>query len=181
MAARVAQREMGDLPMDLWSLIAVQLIHCDEPRTIIDCTRDVCSLQRVSTKLKSCGAQAFSALKSACPPRDDLDRNRKLYSWLPPSVAPSLWQAVREVKFKKARQAELDAQALARQQQAERRSVIVAELAKLGLALRSDSKLCSNYIMYGRGEPHKIAIVMDEMDWLFENTGYDSIFYEVTY
>lgn len=170
---------MCDLPTHLWSLIAVQLSHCDEPRTIIDCSRDVCSLQKVSTKLRNCGTEAFSALTLTCPPRGDLDNNRRLYSWLPLAVTPTLWQGVREIKTKKARQAQLEAQALARQQQDDRRSVIVAELANKGLALRSDSKLCERYIMYGIGEPDKIAIVMDEMDWLFDNTGYASILSEV--
>lgn len=56
-------------------------------------------------------------------------------------------------------------------QTARRKESLEACLAKNGLQLRADNRLCSAYIATGQGEPAHIATVMLEMAWL-KHTNY---------
>ena len=62
---------------------------------------------------------------------------------------------------------------------ARRKESLEACLAKNGLQLRADSRLCSAYIATGQGEPAQIANVMLEMAWLFKHTNYAEVLQKV--
>ena len=53
-----------------------------------------------------------------------------------------------------------------------RRDELVTELAKYNLKLRSDSRLCDDYIMDGIGNAPHIAQIMNEMKFYFDKTTY---------
>lgn len=61
---------------------------------------------------------------------------------------------------------------------AAREKVLRAALAVRGLQLRSDSRLCEQYIWFGEGSIHKLVDTMDEMRFYFAHTSYE---YEVKY
>jgi hypothetical protein len=53
-----------------------------------------------------------------------------------------------------------------------REANLVAKLSELGCELRSDSKLCNDYIATGKGDPADIARVLREMRFYFDETRY---------
>jgi hypothetical protein len=53
-----------------------------------------------------------------------------------------------------------------------RETKLIAKLSELGCELRSDSKLCNDYIATGKGDPADIARVMREMRFYFDETRY---------
>ncbi|KAF7722695.1 hypothetical protein EC973_002858 [Apophysomyces ossiformis] len=64
----------------------------------------------------------------------------------------------------------------------ERRQRITSALNAVGLNLRADSSLCSQYINQGKGNLEEIVTIMMEMDWYFRCTNYASARYiEVEY
>ena len=62
-----------------------------------------------------------------------------------------------------------------RSQKESRRLEMIRALQRHGCVLRTDSKLCNDYIRKGRGDPEEIAIVMGQMKFLFEETNYAKI------
>jgi hypothetical protein len=54
----------------------------------------------------------------------------------------------------------------------EREVVLTRALSAVGCAPRTDSNLCCKYVFGGVGDPDAIALVMEEMKWLYENTDY---------
>lgn len=54
----------------------------------------------------------------------------------------------------------------------EREVVLTRALSAVGCAPRTDSNLCCKYVFRGVGDPDAIALVMEEMKWLYENTDY---------
>ena len=56
-----------------------------------------------------------------------------------------------------------------------RLATMISELANLGCALRSDSKLCETFIKHDQGSAVEIAKVMCEMKFYHEHTTYSSI------
>lgn len=65
-------------------------------------------------------------------------------------------------------------------QRAKRETLLVADLHAEGLTLRSDSKLCENYIEHGDeqndSERRDIVTIMLEMRFYFDETNYEKIF-----
>ncbi|KAI9496214.1 hypothetical protein BDB00DRAFT_136849 [Zychaea mexicana] len=55
---------------------------------------------------------------------------------------------------------------------ATRRAQLLALLDDRGLTLRPESRLCSNYISRGEGDPEFIVTTMEEMDWYHANGNY---------
>lgn len=56
-----------------------------------------------------------------------------------------------------------------------RRLELEHALQEKGLMLRPDSRLCRAYIIHGQGDPHEIATTMEEMDFFFRQTKYQTI------
>lgn len=56
-----------------------------------------------------------------------------------------------------------------------RRELLVRKLSEKGLKLRSDSKICSEFIENGSLKIEEVVNCMCEMDWLFKNTNYAKI------
>ena len=56
-----------------------------------------------------------------------------------------------------------------------REDALKKALKERGLTLRSDSRLCSEYIESGEIELEEVVEIMAEMDWLFKNTDYKNI------
>ncbi|KAI9026221.1 hypothetical protein DFJ74DRAFT_704713 [Hyaloraphidium curvatum] len=62
-----------------------------------------------------------------------------------------------------------------------RKEELEAELAKHGLQVRGDSRLCEDYIKGGKGRGlREVVDAMVEMDWYFKHTNYETLRYEET-
>ncbi|KAF9949888.1 hypothetical protein BGZ65_007002 [Modicella reniformis] len=53
-----------------------------------------------------------------------------------------------------------------------RRKLLTTLLGLFGLKLRADSKLCARFLMGSKDNPFRIAEIMNEMDWYYEETNY---------
>jgi len=144
----------------------------NDVKTVLEAAVDLCSLQSVCQKRRTCASSSFDRLvpcKSFEPhghpfpgimmcPQYSLTARR---ANVPPLVYNCVLGRKQEI------------------QTAKRKETLEACLAKNGLQLRADSRLCSAYIATGQGEPAHIATVMLEMAWLFENTNYANVLQKV--
>ena len=62
-----------------------------------------------------------------------------------------------------------------RNEKSTRRAWLTAALASVGCELRTDSRLCDNYIENGYGSPEDIAATMAEMKFYYNHTDYKTI------
>ena len=164
---------MEVLPGELWSAIAQWLTHEeDDSRTVLEAAVDLCSLQSVCRKTRTCASSSFDKLIPLCqsiayghPFPGSMMCPQYSLTARPASVPLLVYNCVlnhkQEIKT------------------AKRKEILEACLAKNGLQLRADSRLCSAYIATGQGEPAHIATVMLEMAWLFENTNYAEVLQQV--
>ena len=165
---------MDVLPGELSSAIAQWLTQEeDDSRTVLEAAVDLCSLQSVCRKTRTCASSSFDKLIPLCKsfephghpfpgimmcPQYSLTARR---ANVPPLVYNCVLGRKQEI------------------QTAKRKETLEACLAKNGLQLRADSRLCSAYIATGQGEPAHIATVMLEMAWLSENTNYANVLQKV--
>jgi len=165
---------MDVLPGELWSTIAQWLTQGDDDsRTVLEAAVDLCALQSVCRKRRTCASSSFDKLIPLCkslePPGHPFPGMMMCpqYSLIarPANVPPLVYKCVLNHKQEI--------------QTAKRKEVLEACLAKNGLQLRADSRLCSAYIATGQGEPAHIANVMLEMAWLFKHTHYAEVLQKV--
>ena len=57
--------------------------------------------------------------------------------------------------------------------------MLVAALQRLGCELRTDSRLCDDYIEHGNGDPDEISGIMAEMKFYHDHTDYAAIREEI--
>ena len=165
---------MDVLPGELWSAIAQWLTQEeDDSRNVLEAAVDLCSLQSVCRKTRDCASSSFDKLISLCkspePHGHAFSRMMMCPQYSlparPANVPPHVYKCVLD------RKQEI--------QTARRKETLEACLAKNGLQLRADSRLCSAYIATGQGEPAHIANVMQEMAWLFKHTNYAEVLQKV--
>lgn len=165
---------MDVLPGELWCTIAQWLTQeDDDSRTVLDAAVDLCSLQSVCRKTRTCASSSFDRLIPLCKSLESPGHPFTgvmmcpQYSLIarPADVPPLVYKFVLDQKQEI--------------QTARRKESLEACLAKNGLQLRADSRLCSAYIATGQGEPAHIANVMLEMAWLFEHTNYAEVLQKV--
>ncbi len=165
---------MDVLPGELLSTIAQWLTQeDDDSRNVLDAAVDLCSLQSVCRKTRTCASSSFDRLIPLCK---SLESPGQPFPGMmmcpqycliarPANVPPLVYNCVLNC------QQEI--------QTAKRKEILEACLAKNGLQLRADSRLCSAYIATGQGEPAHIANVMLEMAWLFKHTHYAEVLQKV--
>lgn len=70
----------------------------------------------------------------------------------------------------------LDSKKMEREEN-DRRNLLTSKLKEHGLSLRSDSRLCNDFIGHRIGDPDRIVQIMMEMDWFFKYTDYNNLRY----
>ena len=165
---------MDVVPSELWSVIAQWLIQEEnDSRTVLEAAVDLCSLQSVCRKTRTCASSACDKLIPRCISVEPYGPSFLAFMMCqqysltarPTTVSSLVYTYVLRCKQEV--------------QTAKRKEILEACLAKNGLQLRADSRLCSAYIATGQGEPAHIATVMLEMAWLFENTNYAEMLQQV--
>jgi len=144
----------------------------NDVKTVLEAAVDLCSLQSVCQKRRTCASSSFDRLVPLCkslePPGHPFPGMMcPQYTLIarPANVPPLVYKCVLNHKQEI--------------QTARRKESLEACLAKNGLQLRADSSLCSAYIAIGQGEPAHVANVMLEMAWLFKHTNYAEVLQKV--